>query len=95
MTLTSIRWRCRIVGMKRTQVQIPDPLYIEVKRVANLQDWSVSEVFRRAAEQMVAQFPPNKRQGAWALPEPREMGAPLIPPDGWRELLAEDEAGRA
>jgi len=81
--------------MKRTQVQIPDPLYREVKRVATLQDWSVSEVFRRAAEQMVAQYPPNKHQGAWALPEPREMGAPLIPPDGWRELLAEDEAGRA
>jgi len=81
--------------MKRTQVQIPDPLYREVKRVATLQDWSVSEVIRRAAEQMVAQYPPGKHQGPWALPEPREMGAPLIPPDSWRELLAEEEAGRA
>jgi len=81
--------------MKRTQVQIPDPLYQEVKRIATLQDWSISEVFRRAAEQMVAQYPPNKKPDAWALPEPRAMGAPLIPPDGWRELLAEDEAGRA
>ena len=81
--------------MKRTQVQIPDPLYREVKRVATLQDWSISEVFRRAAEQMVAQYPPKKYPRAWMLPEPREMGAPLIPQDGWSELLVEDQAGRA
>ncbi len=81
--------------MKRTQVQVPDPLYQEVKRVANLQDWSVSEVFRRAAEQMVAQFPPNKQRGAWALPESREMGMPLIASDRWRDLVADDEAGMA
>jgi hypothetical protein len=81
--------------MKRTQVQVPDPLYREVKRVAILQDWSVSEVFRRAVEQMVAQYPPNKHPGTWTLPEPREMGTPLISVDGWRDLMAEDEAGRA
>jgi len=27
--------------MKRTQIQIPDPLYKEVKRLAALKDWSV------------------------------------------------------
>jgi hypothetical protein len=81
--------------MKRTHVQIPDSLYREIKRVATLRGWSVSEVFRRAAEQLIVQYPPNKHQGAWVLPKPREMGAPLIPPDGWRDLAAEDEAGRA
>jgi hypothetical protein len=81
--------------MKRTQVQIPDPLYKEVKRVATLQDWSVSEVFRRAAEQIVTQYPSNKHPGVWTLPEPRDMGIPKISPDGWRDLVAEDEAGMA
>jgi hypothetical protein len=78
--------------MKRTQVQIPDPLYREVKRVARLRDWSVSEVFRRAAEQLVAQYPDDKHPGDWALPEPREMGVPLVPPEEWRDVIADDEA---
>jgi len=77
--------------MKRTQVQIPDPLYQEVKRVAQLKDWSISEVFRRAAEQLVAQFPSIKKAGDWEPPKPRNLGKPAIPPDRWRELLAEDE----
>ena len=81
--------------MKRTQVQIPEPLYREVKRVAALQDWSVSEVFRRAVEQMVAQYPPNKHRGAWTLPDPRDLGVPKIVSDNWRDLVAKDEAGRA
>ena len=77
--------------MKRTQVQIPDPLYQEVKRVARLKDWSISEVFRRAAEQWVAQFPSIKESGIWELPQPQNMGTPSISPDRWRELLADDE----
>lgn len=50
-------------------------------------------MFRRAAEQLVAQFPPSKLRDGWTLPEARDMGTPLIPPDRWYELLAEDEAG--
>jgi len=41
--------------MKRTQVQIPDPLYNRARRVAQDRDWSVSEVFRRALEQYIAE----------------------------------------
>ena len=78
--------------MKRTQVQIPEPLYREVKRVAELKDWSISEVFRRAAEDLVAQFPPAKKPGKWELPEPRNVGLPLAPADQWRDLLADDQA---
>jgi hypothetical protein len=84
-----------IFGMKRTQVQIPEPLYREIKRVAALQDWSVSEVFRRAAEQIVAQFPSNKAKRDWELPGPRKMGTPLTPPSAWRDLIAKDEAREA
>ena len=83
--------RCEIDGMKRTQVQIPEPLYREVKRVARLRDWSVSEVFRRAAELLVAQFPELKQVSAWALPEAKDMGTPLIAPEAWRDKVAQDE----
>jgi len=91
--LTSNCKRCNFDGMKRTQIQVPDPLYDEVKRVADLEDWSVSEVFRRAAEQLVARYPSVKRKGAWTLPEPRDLGEPLIPSERWRDLTAADEAG--
>jgi len=83
-----------IDSMRRTQVQIPDPLYREVKRVARQLDWSISEVFRRAAEQLVAQYPDATNAGDWRLPEPRTMGAPMVPSEAWRDVIADDEAGR-
>jgi Arc/MetJ-type ribon-helix-helix transcriptional regulator len=79
--------------MKRTQVQIPEPLYEEIKRLAERRDWSVSEVFRRAVEQYVSEVPEASEGEEWQLPQPREMGAPKISPDRWREMLADDEAG--
>ena len=90
LTLNSTR--CIIVSMKRTQVQIPEPLYGQVKRVAELKDWSISEVFRRAVEDLVAQFPAVKKPGKWELPKPRNLGRPLAPADQWRDLLADDQA---
>jgi hypothetical protein len=81
--------------VKRTQIQIPDPLYREVKRVAKLRDWSVSEVIRRAVEQLVAQYPSIKRKGGWELPAPRNMGKPLVPTGRWRDLLVDEETGAA
>ena len=79
--------------MKRTQVQIPDPLYEDIRRIAERRDWSVSEVFRRAVEAYVAEVPEVGGEGAWAVPQPREMGEPKVSPGQWRELLADDEAG--
>ena len=76
--------------MKRTQVQIPESLYEEVARVAAAREWSVSEVFRRAAEQYVAECAPGATE--WTPPEPRRMGREKVPADRWRDLLAEDEA---
>jgi hypothetical protein len=77
--------------MKRTQIQIPDPLYREVKRLAELRDWSVSEVIRRAVEQLVSQYPEVKRGGPWKPPEPRDLGMPKIPVERWTDVLVEDE----
>jgi hypothetical protein len=82
-----------IDSMKRTQVQIPEPLYEDVKRIAERRDWSVSEVFRRAVEQYVSEIPEVAERGVWKVPEPREMGEPRIAPDQWRDTLADDEAG--
>ena len=80
--------------MKRTHLQVPDPLYRQVRRVARLNDWSVSEVFRRAAERLVAQFPAVKDgSDGWQLAEPRDLGTPRENARKWRDHLAEDETG--
>jgi hypothetical protein len=88
--LTPLLQRCKIVIMKRTQIQIPEPLYREVARLGEEREWSVSEVFRRAAEQYVAERPPVP-PGEWDLPEPRHMGSERVPTEQWRDLLAEEQ----
>ncbi|NJK91407.1 MAG: ribbon-helix-helix protein, CopG family [Blastochloris sp.] len=49
--------------MTRTQIQFPEPLYQRLKEIAEQQDWSLSEVMRKAAEHFVRRFPeePNQR----------------------------------
>jgi Arc/MetJ-type ribon-helix-helix transcriptional regulator len=79
--------------MKRTQIQIPDPLYKEVKRLAALRDWSVSEVIRRAVEELVAKYPGIKQRERWEPPRPRNLGKPKIPAERWRDLLVEEQTG--
>lgn len=77
--------------MKRTQVQVPDPLYDQARRVAELRDWSVSEVFRRALELYVAECLLAEKRRDWELPEPRAMGVEKVSYEHWRELTAADE----
>lgn len=43
--------------MKRTQIQFPDPLYDRLKQVAEMNDWPLAEVVRRATELYVQRFP--------------------------------------
>ena len=46
--------------MIRTQIQLPEPLYREVQRVALEQDWSIAEVIRRGAEAVARTYPQLK-----------------------------------
>jgi hypothetical protein len=55
--------------MIRTQVQFPDPLYRRLKEIAEQQDWSLSEVMRKAAEHFVERFPRQAElNGHWQFP---------------------------
>jgi hypothetical protein len=76
--------------MKRTQVQLPDGLYDSVRRVAESQEWSITEVLRRGAEYMVRCYPSAAdAPPLWRLPKARALGAFRAPVDRWRELAAE------
>ena len=79
-----------IVSMKRTQIQLPEPLYEEVKRVARARDVSLTEVLRQGAEYMVRIYPPEKTaREAWQAPPPLSLGQFLAEADRWRELANE------
>lgn len=55
--------------MIRTQIQFPDPLYMRLKEIAKQQDWSLSEVMRKAAEHFVDRFPPHSKEVPdWQFP---------------------------
>lgn len=55
--------------MTRTQIQFPEPLYHRLKDIARQQDWSLSEVMRKAAEHFVTRFPEGPvAKDVWRFP---------------------------
>ena len=64
--------------MVRTQIQLPEPLYRDVQRVAREQDWSIAEVIRRGAEAVTRAYPACKSDSRikWQFPPP--IGGKLL-----------------
>jgi hypothetical protein len=78
--------------MVKTQVQFPDHLYHEAKRIAAEYEMSFAEVVRRGLEEAIKAFPRGKVPGdQWMLPVPRRMGLPILPEEDW-DLASRDEA---
>jgi hypothetical protein len=81
----------------RTQIQLPDPLYREVQRIAKAQDWSIAEVMRRGAEAVVRAYPQTKEatHGNWQLPPPLAARLLIQDPTALRVVLLDDLEDRA
>jgi len=78
--------------MVKTQVQFPDELFREAKRVAGEQEMSFAEVVRRGLEMVIRGYPPGRTPGQkWRLPPARKMGSPKLPERDW-DLAARDRA---
>lgn len=70
--------------MVKTQVQFPDHLYREAKRVAAEYEMSFAEVVRRGLEQVIKSHPPGRMAPEnWRLPNARSMGEALLPESDW------------
>jgi hypothetical protein len=55
--------------MIRTQIQLPNRLYSEVKRIAEKQEWSIAEALRRGAESLARRYSSHKKDTlTWKLP---------------------------
>jgi hypothetical protein len=80
--------------MIKTQIQVPDDLYREAKRVAREREISLAEVVRRGLEYIVRVYPPVEVQTpAWTPPEPRSLGNFVSPVEDWRLLANDPRAG--
>jgi hypothetical protein len=74
----------------KTQVQIPDRLFEQAKRIAAAKEWSFAEIVRRGLEEMVlrhAQLELASSAAGWQLPEPVDLGlkADSFADPDWRE----------
>lgn len=72
--------------MIRTQIQLPDHLYRELKSLAEAHEWSLAEAVRRGAELLLRSYPRTPADAdAWAIPSV-SLGEALAPVEDWREL---------
>lgn len=79
--------------MVRTQIQLPEPLYREVQRVAREHEWSIAEVLRRGAEAVTRAYPAVNREEAatWRLPPPLKSRLLIIDPEVLRDAMQADQ----
>ena len=79
--------------MVRTQIQLPEPLYREIKRIACAQEWSIAEVIRRGAEAMVRNYPADKGgvDVGMRLPPPLRARLRIEDPALLKEWIRRDE----
>ena len=60
--------------MMRTQIQLPDDLYAEAKRLCEEREMSFAELARRGIEHMMNVLNAAKRNEAWLPPTPQSLG---------------------
>jgi hypothetical protein len=66
--------------MTRTQIQLPEPLFHQIKRIASARDWSVAELIRRGMEAYVKTIPETEIKQGWEMPILRGSGGHLMDP---------------
>ena len=72
---------CHLLIMVRTQIQLPEPLYIRIKEIAKMRDWSVAEVVRRGLEEYEKTcVKSDSTKSKWEFPSLRPSGGYLKDP---------------
>lgn len=70
--------------MTKTQIQVPEKLFEEIRAFARNREWSLAETFRRGAELLLQVYPESAEtvRTTWTLPTSSEVG--------WNGLSAEE-----
>jgi hypothetical protein len=80
--------------MVKTQIQLPDGLYRDLKRLAAQKEWSLAETLRRAAEQFLARHASSTPASSrWTPPVSASAGWRGLTPEQLRELALDDMEG--
>ncbi len=70
--------------MTKTQIQVPEELYDELKAFAQRREWSLAETFRRGAELLLETYPQS------APPVSQAWQPPTSGKVGWKGLSAKE-----
>jgi len=85
MLFVDIKNLChQISGMIKTQIQVPEKQYDELRRFANERQWSMAETFRRGAELLLEVYPRK------ISPEAPSWQPPVSSTVEWMGLNAEE-----
>ena len=60
--------------MIRAQIQLPEELYREAKRLCEEREMSLAELARRGVEHMVTALNRGRKQTPWLPPQPQPLG---------------------
>ena len=79
--------------MTKTQIQVPEKLFQEIKSFAKAREWSLAETFRRGAELLLEVYDENPLPSAetWSPPSSKTVGWKGLSPNQLRDLAFKDE----
>ncbi len=76
--------------MKKLQIQLPDHLYNDLKFLAEKLEYSLAELLRRGAEQILLFHPQildkDSSQPTWKMPKPKDLGLKVSDPSELRKI---------
>jgi hypothetical protein len=80
--LTSFKWSLKISSMTKTQIQVPEKLFQDIRAFSKKREWSLAETFRRGAELLLQVYPDAGAATNAAWTPPTSFGV------GWKGLSA-------
>jgi hypothetical protein len=82
----------KISSMIKTQIQVPEELFRELKSFAKAREWSLAETFRRGAELLLEVYDadPLSPTAPWTPPTSASVGWSGLNPEQLREAAFQD-----
>ncbi len=76
--------------MVKTQIQVPEELFRDVRSFAKAREWSLAETFRRGAELLLEVYDESPQDSPWVPPVSVKVGWKGLSPAQLRELAFQD-----
>lgn len=76
--------------MIKTQIQVPEDLFRDVRSFARAREWSLAETFRRGAELLLEVYDGSPQDSPWVPPVSTKVGWKGLTPAQLRELAFQD-----